>query len=176
MYGKVVSAGWIAAAMLALAGCEQQQGGNASAVVDEMKRGSREFLSAYNAGDMDAVVAKFAPDAVVMPPQSPAASGTEAVRELWTAGSASLREEGLTVVLGDDDTGGASGDVGWHAGSYTYKNATGQAEPGGYYMGAWEKRDGKWLIVRFMWNEDHPPPAPSAQAPADPAVGKEPPP
>ncbi len=170
MRRKIVSIGWIATAMLALAGCERGKGVDAAAVADEMKRGGREFISAYNAGDMDTAVAKFATDAVVMPPQSPASTGSEAIRKLWTEGSASLREAGLAVVLGDDDTAGASGDVGWHSGSYTYKNATGQAEPGGYYMAVWENRDGKWLIVRFMWNEDHPPPAPAAAPESPPAA------
>jgi ketosteroid isomerase-like protein len=154
----------MAAAMLALAACGQARGADAAASADEMKRKQREWVSAYNTGDMNTVVAAFAPDAVVMPPQSPATSGSEEIRKLWTEGSASMREAGLAVVLGDDDTARASGDVGWQSGGYTYRNAAGQAEPGGHYLGVWENRDGKWLIVRFMWTEDRPP---ASEAPAD---------
>jgi ketosteroid isomerase-like protein len=139
-----------------------------------MKQATRQMVTAYNAGDIDAMLAKFAPDAVVMPPQSPSSSGSDEVRKLWTEGSASLREEGIAVVIKDDDSARAFGDVGWHTGSYGYRNASGQDEPGGHYVGAWENRDGKWLIVRFMWNEDHVAPTPPADAPGDDAAPEPP--
>jgi len=159
----------IAAAMLSLVACEHKTGVDTAAIQDDMKRGAREMVAAYNSGDIDTVVAKFAADASLMPPQSEAANGSEAIRKIWTEGSASLREEGLTVVLGDNDATNASGDVGWLSGTYSYRNASGKDEPGGYHMEVWENRDGKWLIVRMMWTEFQPPQsaAPEATAPGE---------
>jgi len=158
--------GWMAAALLALAGCGKEPAIDNSAVADEMKREMREWIGAYNAGDMDLVAARFAADAVVMPPQSPAVSGSEEIGKLWAEGSASLRAAGLAVTLGEDDSARASGDVGWQGGSYAYRSAAGQTEPGGHYLGVWENRGGNWLIVRFMWTPDQEPPA--AEAPPGP--------
>jgi ketosteroid isomerase-like protein len=158
---------WMATALLALAGCERKVAVDTAAIAEEIGRGGQEMAAAYNAGDIDTVVAKFAPDAVFMPPQAEATSGSEAVRKLWTDGSAALREAGLAVVLDDGDSVNASADIGWLSGKYHYRNAADQDVPGGYYLQAWENRDGKWLVVRMMWTESQPPAAaPAAEAPA----------
>jgi len=152
----------LGASAIALAACAQKPAVDTAAIEGEMQRIERDWIAAYNAGDMETVMAAFAADAVVMPPQSPAVSDSAELRKLWTEGSAAMRGAGLAVVLGDDVATRASADIGWQGGSYAYKTAAGQAEPGGNYLGTWEIRDGKWLIVRFMWTPDHEPPAPAA--------------
>jgi ketosteroid isomerase-like protein len=166
-----VSMGGIATALLVLAACEHEAGSDTAAIADEIKRETRELVSAYNAGDIDTVVAKFAADAVIMPPELEPSTGTEAIHKLWSEGSAANKEEGITITLGED-TVSATGDVAWHSGSWGAKNAAGQDVPGGYYLEGWEKRDGKWQIVRMMWTLDHeepasPPAEPPAEAPAE---------
>lgn len=167
MHKQLVSIACLTAVLLALAACDHRKGADAAAVGDELKRETREWVAAYNAGDIDAVVEKFAPDAIVMPPESAAVTGAGEIRDLWAEGSASLRDEGLAVKVGDDDVVGAADDVAWYSGSYTYTTGTGTEEPGGNFMQAWENRDGKWRVVRMIWNEDHPaqetavPPAPT---------------
>lgn len=169
MNSRIARIGWMAAALLALAACERKAAVDTAAIEDEIRRGGHEMAAAYNSGDIDTVVAKFAPDAVFMPPQSEATSGGEAVRKLWTEGSEGLRAAGLAVVLDDGDAVNATADIGWLAGKYHFRNATtGQDEPGGYYVQVWENRDGKWLIARMIWTESQPPAAaPAAEAPAE---------
>jgi ketosteroid isomerase-like protein len=163
----------IAAALLALSACGHKMGVDSAAVEDEVKRGMRDWLAAYNGGDIETVVKRFAADAVVMPPGTAASAGSEEVRKLWAEGMASLREEGLAVAVRDGDSVGVSGDVAWHSGAYFYKTAAGPEEAGGHFMEVLEKRDGQWLVARLIWNEDHVPPEPAASAeaaPADPAA------
>lgn len=166
MNSRIASFGWIAAAVLTLAACERTAAVDTDAIEDEIRRGGHAMAAAYNAGDIDTVVARFAPDAVFMPPQSEATSGIEAVRKLWTEGSTALREAGLAVVLDDGETVNATADLGWLAGKYHYSGATGQDLPGGYYVQVWENRDGQWLIVRMIWTEIQPP-APASEAAAE---------
>jgi ketosteroid isomerase-like protein len=158
------------ATVLMIAACAQQGGVDAAAVSDEMKRGTREFIAAYNSGDIDTVMARFAPDAVILPPGSAPVSGSDEIRKLWTEGSEGLREEGLAVTVKDGDVTGVSGNVGWHSGAYGFKNSAQADEPGGSYMEAWENREGKWMVVRLIWNEDHVPPPPAEPAPEAPAT------
>lgn len=173
MNSRIARIGWMATALLALAACERKAAVDTAAIEEEIRRGGRDVAAAYNSGDIDAVVAKFAPDAVFMPPQSEATSGGEAVRELWTEGSEAIREAGLSVVIDDGDSVNASADIGWLAGKYHYRNASGQDEPGGYYLQVWENRDGTWLIARMIWTESQPPPAPApaTEAPAEGPAG-----
>ncbi len=168
MITRIARIGWLATALLALAACERKPAVDTAAIEDEIRRGGREMAAAYNSGDIDTVVAKFAPDAVFMPPQSEATSGGEAVRKLWTEGSEAIRAAGLAVVLDDGDSVNASADIGWLSGRYHYRNASGQDEPGGYYVQVWENREGKWLIAQMIWTESQPPAAaPAAEAPAE---------
>ena len=163
---SIAGLGWMATALLALAACERKPAVDTAAIEDEIRRGGREMAAAYNSGDIDTVVAKFAPDAVFMPPQSEATSGSEAVRKLWTEGSEAIRQAGLSVVIDDGDSANASADIGWLAGKYHYRNAAGQDQPGGYYVQVWENREGQWLIARMIWTEGPPPAA--APAPLEP--------
>jgi ketosteroid isomerase-like protein len=164
MNRQFLSIVWLAAAAFGLAACERTAGGDAAAAADEIKRSSREMAPAFNTGDIDTIVAKFAADAVMMPQGSKAVSGIEEIRKLWTDASAANREDGISVLLRDDDSARVAGDVGWHAGAFVFRDAAGQELPGGHYVEAWENRDGKWVIVRFIWNEDHVAPAPAAPA------------
>lgn len=43
----------------------------------------KEFVKAFKAGDLDAVVALYAPDAVSYPPDATMAVGRDAIRESW---------------------------------------------------------------------------------------------
>jgi ketosteroid isomerase-like protein len=157
-------------AMLALSACGHRAGVDTAAVEEEIRTGLREWMSAYNAGDMDAVMKRYAPDAVVMPPESPAYVGAEKVREIWTEGSTSLRDEGLAVLIRDGSEVGVSGDIAWHSGAYFYKTNAGGEEAGGYFLEILGKRDGQWQVTRIMWTTDHPPEtAPPEAAPAEPA-------
>jgi ketosteroid isomerase-like protein len=168
MSSRIASIGWMATALFVLAGCEREAVVDTAAIEDEIRRGGRDMATAYNSGDIDTVVAKFAPDAVFMPPQSEATRGSDAVRRLWTEGSEALRKAGMAVVIEDGDTVNATADMGWLSGKYHFTNASGPDEPGGYYLQVWENRDGKWLIVRMIWTEIQPPAAaPAAEKPAE---------
>lgn len=68
---------------------------------------------------------------------------------------------GTTLELGAS-TSGVSGDLGWHAGAFTIKDTSGVSVGAGKYMEVWRKRDGKWLILRDMWNLDAAPAAPTS--------------
>lgn len=162
-----VSFAWATASVLSLSACGHEASVDTAAIVDELTRSSHEIATAFNAGDIDTIVAKFAPDAVALPPDSEPARGTEAIRKLWSEASASNRSAGISVTLGDDLVR-ASGEIAWHSGSFAFKDAAGQDVPGGHYLEAWENRDGKWLIVRMIWNADHPPQeTPPAEPPAE---------
>ena len=127
--------------------------------------GTDSWFTAFNGGDAEAVAALYADDAVVMPPHASVATGREAIKALMTTDIAATKAAGLVLVNGAS-TAGVSGNLGWHQGTYTVKNATGETVDSGSYMEAWKKgADGKWLIIRDIWNSDRPVTSPPA-APA----------
>ena len=71
------------------------------------------------------------------------------------------------------DAAGVSGDMAWHSGTFHVAGANGANLGTGKYVEVSRKTDGKWLMIRDVWNNDAPPAAaaPAAQ-PAAPAKKK----
>ena len=121
------------------------------------------WLSAYNAGDVEKIVALYAEDAVLMPPQAPVATGHAAIRAFLTTDTAAAKAAGVKLVPGAA-TAGVAGDTGWESGSYTIADASGATVESGSYLSVARKSNGKWLYIRDTYNSDRPLPAPAPAA------------
>jgi ketosteroid isomerase-like protein len=161
------AAAFAAAGLIALAGCGAKPTDSA-AFEKFAKEDVRNFIPALNAGDTSANLARYAADAEVMAPGNPRATGHDAIGALLTKLAGELKAGGVTIALNDDDKAAASGDLGYHSGSYLVKDASGAAVDSGNYLAVMQRQaDGKWLMIRDTWNSDRPPPAPTVEAPAD---------
>jgi ketosteroid isomerase-like protein len=161
----------IAVGLVALAGCQKSV--DTAAVSSEIKQGVRDWAAAYSAGDADTIAAKYSDDAVVMAPGAPAAVGREAIREFIAGDSAGAKAAGVTLVMSDGDEVGVMGDLAWHSGAYTVNDASGAAVDSGNYLEVLQNINGKWMIIRDIWNSDRPPApaaAPAADAASEPAA------
>jgi uncharacterized protein (TIGR02246 family) len=155
--------------MVALAGC--QKAVDTAAVSSDIKQSVRDWVAAYSAGDADTIAAKYSDDAVVMAPGAPAAVGREAIREFIAQDSAGAKAAGVTLVISDGDEVGVMGDLAWHSGAYTVNDATGATIDSGSYLEVQQNIDGKWMIIRDIWNSDRPPAAaPAEEAAVEPAA------
>ena len=169
---KILSAAaLVAAGLIALAGC--QKATDSAAFEKQAKEDVRKFIPAFNTGDVETILAMYAPDAEVMAPGNPRAVGHDAIRTLVEKLSGELQTGGVSLELNDDDKAAASGDFGWHSGSYVVKDASGAVVDSGNYLAVMQRQaDGKWLMIRDTWNSDRPPPAPATAV--EPALGEEP--
>jgi uncharacterized protein (TIGR02246 family) len=166
------SAAAIAAGVFVLAAC-QKAAVDTSADVAAIRAGTAAFAEAYNAGDADALAAAYTEDAVLLPPNAPAVSGRDGIREFWAADSANAQAAGLKFVFPGDGPAEVSGDLAYESGSFKVVDASGAAVATGKYIGVFKKQDGKWLLFRDTWNTDAPAPAPAAPA-ADAAAAEAP--
>lgn len=132
------------------------------------RAGTAEWIAAYNAGDVDKIVAMYAEDAVIMPPDAPSASGHAAIRAHLTKDIEATKKAGIRLAdVSSASATGTSGDLGWHTGAFTVSDADGKAVGTGKYSEIWQKKNGKWVLIRDIWNNDAPaPPAAPAAAPA----------
>jgi ketosteroid isomerase-like protein len=160
------AAAFAAAGLLALAACGAKPTDSA-AFEKQAKEDVRKFIPAFNTGDVETILAQYAPDAEVMAPGNPRAIGHDAIRALVTKLSGELEAGGIALELNDDDKAAASGDLGHHTGSYVVKDASGTVVDSGNYLAVMQRQaDGKWLMIRDTWNSDRPPPPPPAAEPA----------
>jgi uncharacterized protein (TIGR02246 family) len=120
------------------------------------------WTASYKAGDADQIVALYAEDAVLMPPDATARTGPAAIREFLAADSAASKAAGVAL-LTDQDVIGVSANLGWHSGTFKVADAAGTIKGTGKFVEVWRKADGRWLLIRDIWNNDPPSPAPAAQ-------------
>ena len=156
------SAAIVAVGLVALAGCKPAAV-DTSAAETEIKAASRAWVTAYSAGDAEAVAALYTADAELMPPGAPTAVGHDAIRDFIASDSAATKAAGMAFALNDDDKVIISGDLAVHSGSFVVTDASGATVDTGMYMEAVQKKDGKWLMARDTWNSNKAPaPAPAA--------------
>ena len=115
------------------------------------------WFKAFNARDVDAITALYAEDAVVSAPGMPAARGTAAIKETLGKDIAGATKAGISNNVGTNEELGVSGDLAWESNTFTVTDKAGKTLDNGKYVTLFERRNGKWLIIRDIWNSDGPP-------------------
>jgi ketosteroid isomerase-like protein len=132
-----------------------------------IRAGTASWMSSFNSGNAGGIVALYADNAVLMPPNAPSARGVAAIKDAITKEIAGAKKGGITLALGTTaDEVGIAGDMAWHSGTYVVKDKGGKSVDAGKFVEVWERKGGKWRIVRDIWNSDAAPAAAAAAMPA----------
>jgi uncharacterized protein (TIGR02246 family) len=110
------------------------------------------WAAADNARNAKAVAAFYADDAVSLAYNKPMVVGQAAILKDIEE-SMTKRAKGSTVTYEIMDVFGNENTV-TEVGKAIFKDATGKIISTGKYMAIWEKRNGKYLCVRDIYNED----------------------
>jgi ketosteroid isomerase-like protein len=117
--------------------------------------------------DDSAVAAIYAADAVLLPPNEPAVTGSSAIRQYWAA--LWPLNASLTITPGSVKISQA-GDMAWEGGTWTYSapSPAGPVADNGKYLVVWHKVNGEWKVAQDIWNSNNPLPgtAPDSAAAA----------
>jgi uncharacterized protein (TIGR02246 family) len=114
------------------------------------------FVAAANAGNVDAVVAVYADDAVLLPPNAPAQRGRNAIRTFW---GGLLKAYTLKFEVGSDTVEGR-GDLAYNVGHYRFtavpkdKANPGMADEGKFVEILKKQADGSWKYAVDMFNSN----------------------
>jgi uncharacterized protein (TIGR02246 family) len=131
---------------------------------------NRQMEQAVASKNVDAVVRLYADDAVLMPPNAPAAQGQAAIRKFWTE-SIGLPNASLSLTPTRIDVA-TSGELATDVGAYTYAftGPDGPVNDRGKYMVRFRKVGTDWKISSDIFNSDVPmPPPPVALGVVEPA-------
>lgn len=127
--------------------------------IQEITATVKASIAAVNAGNLDGWLATYTDDAVLMPPNEPAARGREAIRK-W--GETQLQMFTWNLTYTAEATGGL-GDLAYQVGSLAFTitpKAEGQGVPlsdKGKTVVIFKKGpDGKWRAAVDTWNSDTP--------------------
>jgi len=160
--GRIILIGFLVILSLTLA-CQQQTSPDTRATDESaLKNLDSEWSKAAGAKDVDKTVSYYADDTIMMPPNSPIATGKEPIRAIW---------KGMLWAPGF--SGGwkstkvevsRSGDLGYVVGTYELSENDTTGKPTtdrGKYVEVWKKQaDGNWKCVADIFNTDLPLAAP----------------
>jgi len=110
------------------------------------------WANADNSRDVTALAAFYSDDAVSMANNQPMITGNAAIKKDLEA-SMAKRPKGSTTAYDVMDAFGCENFV-TETGKITRKDSTGKTISTGKYMAVWEKRDGKWICIRDIGNDD----------------------
>ncbi len=123
-----------------------------AAVKAEIQELESAWSAADNARDANAVAAFYAEDAWSLSNDKPTLVGKAAILADITENLAK-RPAGSTVIYEVQDVFGNEKQV-TEVGKSTTKDASGNVISTGKYMAVWEKRDGKYICIRDIYNND----------------------
>jgi uncharacterized protein (TIGR02246 family) len=118
----------------------------------EIKAIEATWAAAFNAKDVSTIMGFYADDAISMNDDQPMLVGKDAIRKGVEAEMA-RRKDKTTVAFETLDLYGDDKRV-TEVGKTTLTDSTGKVIYTGKYMAVWEKRDGQWLTVRDISNDD----------------------
>ncbi|MGB5243792.1 MAG: DUF4440 domain-containing protein [Lutimonas sp.] len=110
------------------------------------------WAEADNARDVNTLLSFYADDAVSMSNNAPSAVGKEALTKEIENNMAN-KVAGNTVVYTTLEVFGDE-DIATEIGTSTTKDASGKIVSTGKYMAIWERRDGKYVCIRDIYNDD----------------------
>jgi uncharacterized protein (TIGR02246 family) len=117
---------------------------------------SKAWSDAFNKGDSAAVAALYADDGVILPPNAKRVQGRTDI----AAFAKGMFDAGFRISTTDQDAW-VDGALGAKSGTYVVTDKGGKEVDHGKWLEVWHRgADGKWMMVRDMWNSDDPPPPP----------------
>lgn len=116
------------------------------------------WFQTYNTHDAAALAAFYADDAILMMPGTPSVRGRAAIEAAYKKDMDVMAKAGYSNNEGSSSDVGVAGDVAWESNTFTVTDKAGKQVDSGKYVTVFARKDGKWSIVRDIWNTDSPPP------------------
>ena len=125
---------------------------DAAQLKQEIQEQETAWSDAYNARDVNALAAFYSDDAISMDNEKPMLVGNAAIKKDMEE-SMAKRPKGAQTNYETMEVYG-SGNYVTEVGKTTRMDSTGKVTSRAKYMAIWEKRDGKWICIRDIGNED----------------------
>ena len=110
------------------------------------------YAAAINAGDAEAAASAYATDAQSLADGEPTLVGRDAIKGGIQREIAA--DTANSTIAFETNEVWAAGNIAVETGKTTVKDSTGAVVYSGKYMALYELRDGKYILIRDIWNAD----------------------
>jgi ketosteroid isomerase-like protein len=117
-----------------------------------IRRVDADFVTAFNAKDMDKILAFYAENSVFMPPNKPTLRGREPLKSFYV----DLFGQGATDLKLEPDEVSGHGPIAYQSG--TYSLSTGATHDRGKFLFVMRKMGDRWVYQHSIWSSDLPKP------------------
>jgi len=114
------------------------------------------YNECFAKNDSTGFVGCYTSDAILMAPNMPALTGSEAIKAFFNGGYA-MGIRGIDLVT-TEVNGGA--EMVYETGTYSVKDGSGNSLEKGKFIVIWKNVNGSWKMHRDIYNSDAPPPPP----------------
>lgn len=140
--------------------CPAPAAGSKTADEQAVRDADAEWSKVAGAKDLDKTVSFYADDAVCLPPNQPAVTSKDGIRNLWKGFFDDLMDISWKTTRVEM---AKSGDIGYLLGTYAMTMKGGTKDMG-KYCEVWKKQaDGKWKVVVDTFSSDLPAKSASAE-------------
>ena len=133
-----------------------------------LEAATQAWIKAFNARDVDALVALATPDVVLLDSNVPPVSGRQAARASWAralvAASGEVTSATKEAVI--------AGDVAWRIGAFAHKAPNGTVASRGQSLEIWKRVNGAWKMHRQMSSSLLAQPGVQPRIPSEPVLDK----
>ena len=134
-----------------------QEEGFTRADQDTIRQKAADMEAAFNAKEIDKVVAHYADNSVFMPPNVPRIRGQEPLRDFYN----DLVGKGASLDLQPEEISG-HGPLAFETGSYSINYNDGVSRDRGKYLRVLRNTAGNWRVEKTIWSSDLPVPGTAA--------------
>ena len=134
-----------------------QEEGFTRADQDTIRQKAADLEAAFNAKEIDKVVAHYADNSVFMPPNVPRIRGQEPLRDFYN----DLVGKGASLDLQPEEISG-HGPLAFETGSYSINYNDGVSRDRGKYLRVLRNTAGNWRVEKTIWSSDLPVPGTAA--------------
>lgn len=171
----------VALAGLLAIGCEAREAGEEGAIEEEtaaveapdiesaVQEMAAEFERAVEANDVEAVVAQYTEDAVVLAPGSEMVRGRDGIRAMYTEWLTNDPDAVIDLTTESVEVA-ESGDLAYEVGTARVSGTGPDGQPyedAGKYVVVFRNVGGEWKVEADIWNSDTPMPGAEGAAPAE---------
>lgn len=126
---------------------------------DAIRQNAAQLTTAFNAKQVDEIVALYAENSVFMPPNAPLLRGREPLKSFYSG----LLEKGATNLQMAPEEVAGHGPIAYESGTYSLTFANGASRDRGKYVRILRSVAGTWRTEKTIWSSDLPP----SSTPAD---------